>query len=89
MTYCDAIHDSGSLECVPNPHYSDSVAWELYRTRRYHDADRIIQQVVVSSFNPVFEYHAGLIAYALGRKDEAAQRVKQALVSNRGKAFPS
>ncbi len=63
-----------------NPYLLDQVAWELYRDRRYREADEVIRQVLESGLvDAAFLFHAGLIAYAVGRKDEASVRVKQAL----------
>ena len=89
MTCAKAIHDSGPVEYTPNPYHADAAAWQFYKAGQYLDADRAIREALCSGLSePLFQYHAGLIAYALGRKEEAARRVKHALVLNGGKPLP-
>jgi len=89
MTCAKAIHDSEQVPFAPNPYHADAAAWELYKAREYAEADRTIREALASGLSePVFQYHAGLIAYALGRKEEAARRVKHALVMNGGRPLP-
>ncbi|MDX2154694.1 MAG: hypothetical protein SFV54_28380 [Bryobacteraceae bacterium] len=63
-----------------NAYCLDQVAWELYCQRRYREADEIMRSALECGLvEAKFLFHAGLIAYAVGRKDEALLRVKQAL----------
>jgi hypothetical protein len=66
-----------------NPYRLDALAWDIYKAGRYHEAERAIRAVLSCGISdPLFEYHAGLIAYAVGKKEEAAARVKHSLVLN-------
>ena len=61
----------------------DALAWALYKTRNYAAAaDAMKTAMQFSTPEPAFYYHAGLIAGALGNKEEARSLLKKALELN-------
>ncbi len=89
MSFAEALQPSWTADCPPsNPYCWDALAWELYKAGKYTEAERSIHEALRSGLSePIFHYHAGLIAYALGKKREAVASVKHALVLNGGKSF--
>jgi hypothetical protein len=68
-----------------DPQSLHEAAWNLYKQGRFAEADKYIRLAAASGLSdPEFLYHAGLIAYAVGRKDEALELVKGALALARG-----
>jgi tetratricopeptide (TPR) repeat protein len=58
----------------------DAVAWALLANGRAADAQVAIGQAMAfGTIDPLFEYHAGLIAQALGQHDRAVDLLQQAL----------
>jgi tetratricopeptide (TPR) repeat protein len=61
----------------------DALAWALYKNKQYDAADEAMKKAMrFRTPEPAFYYHAGLIANALGRKDEARDMLKKALALN-------
>jgi tetratricopeptide (TPR) repeat protein len=61
----------------------DALAWALYKNRKFKEADDAMAKALrFSTPEPNFYYHAGLIANALGKKDEAREMLKKALAMN-------
>jgi tetratricopeptide (TPR) repeat protein len=61
----------------------DALAWALYKNKQYTEADDAMKKAMrFHTPEPAFYYHAGLIANALGRKDEAREMLKKALGLN-------
>lgn len=61
----------------------DALAWALYKNKEYVSADQAMKKAMqFRTPEPAFYYHAGLIASALGRKDEARELLKKALELN-------
>src|SRR5579862_2725242 len=61
----------------------DALAWALYKNKNYAEAEQAMQKAMkFQTPEPAFYYHAGLIAGALGKKDEARALLKKALSLN-------
>jgi tetratricopeptide (TPR) repeat protein len=61
----------------------DALAWALYKNKRFGEAEEAMNKAIrFHTPEPNFYYHAGLIANALGKKDDARQLLKQALALN-------
>jgi tetratricopeptide (TPR) repeat protein len=68
------------LEMRADIYTYDALAWALYKNRQFAEADAAMKQAMkLKTPEPAFYYHAGLIAGALGRKDEARDMLKKAL----------
>jgi tetratricopeptide (TPR) repeat protein len=63
----------------------DAYAWALYAAGRFADADRAMASArALHTVDPLLDYHAGMIAAALGRTDEARHLLAAALGRNPG-----
>lgn len=61
----------------------DALAWALCKNGRYEEAERAAGKALqFGTPEPMFYYHAGMIANALGKKDEAAKHLQRALALN-------
>jgi tetratricopeptide (TPR) repeat protein len=61
----------------------DALAWALYKNGQFEAAkDAIAKALRLSTPEPAFYYHAGLIAGALGRREEARDLLRKALEIN-------
>ena len=61
----------------------DALGWALYRNGRYVDAEQAaVKALRFGTPEPAFHYHAGMIASALGKKDEAERHLERALALN-------
>lgn len=61
----------------------DAYAWALYATGRHAEAEAAISRArAAGTEDAVLDYHAGMIAAALGRTDEAADLLRSALDRN-------
>jgi tetratricopeptide (TPR) repeat protein len=61
----------------------DALAWVLYKLGRYDEASQMIHQALAfQTPEPLFFYHAGMIAHALGRSAEARENLQRALALN-------
>lgn len=61
----------------------DALAWTLYKNKRYDEASAAMQKAMkLKTPEPMFYYHAGLIANATGHKTEAREYLKKALEMN-------
>lgn len=61
----------------------DALAWALFKNRQYPEAGEAMKKALAfHTPEPMFYYHAGLIANALGRKDEAREMLQRALSLN-------
>jgi tetratricopeptide (TPR) repeat protein len=56
----------------PSITVADILAWTLYKTGDYASADQMMQTALrLGTQSPLMDYHAGMIAYQLGRYDDA------------------
>jgi tetratricopeptide (TPR) repeat protein len=61
----------------------DALAWALYKNKKFAEAEKAIAEAMkLSTPEPAFYYHAGMIASGLGKKQEAAEYLKKALALN-------
>jgi len=61
----------------------DAYAWALHRAGRDGDAISAMNQALaLGTRNPLFEFHAGMIEFALGNTDAARQHLAAALAIN-------
>jgi tetratricopeptide (TPR) repeat protein len=62
----------------------DALAWVLFKNGRHAEAEQAAGKALrFGTPEPTFYFHAGLIASALGKKDEAANNLERALKLNR------
>jgi tetratricopeptide (TPR) repeat protein len=67
------------LKVRPDVYTQDAVAWVRYKQKRYVEAEAAAEKALaLHTPEPAFYYHAGLIAAALGKSDEAVTRLKRA-----------
>jgi tetratricopeptide (TPR) repeat protein len=63
----------------------DALAWALYKNGLYAEARAAAQHVAaVGTPDPLFYYHAGMIALAAGERGEARENLRRALELNPG-----
>lgn len=61
----------------------DALAWALYKNKKFDEAEKAMTEAMkLSTPEPAFYYHAGMIANALGKKKEANEYLKKALALN-------
>ncbi len=61
----------------------DALAWALFKEKQYADAQGAIDRATkLGTPEPTFYYHAGMIAAALGRKQDAINLLRRALELN-------
>jgi len=93
MALFEADHDiniGGALEQArrqilkqPNIKASDVLAWTLYKAGRYDQAESAIEQALrLGTRDPLLFFHAGMIYYKTGHKDEARDYLGRALKLN-------
>ena len=71
------------LESRRDVYTYDALAWALYKNKRYPDAEQAMSKAMkMGTQEPLFFYHAGMIAYACGKKQDAAKLLKRALELN-------
>jgi tetratricopeptide (TPR) repeat protein len=89
----NADHDKDVLETVslarqayanrPSIHAADALAWALYKSGNYEDAQIYIDEALkLSTKDPLKLFHAGMIARKLGEKGQAIQYLEEALAIN-------
>jgi tetratricopeptide (TPR) repeat protein len=61
----------------------DALAWALFKNHKLAEAEKAMGEAMkLSTPEPAFYYHAGLIANGLGKKKEANEYLKKALALN-------
>jgi tetratricopeptide (TPR) repeat protein len=67
------------LKVRPDVYTEDAVAWVRYKQKRFAEAEAAAEKALaLETPEPAFYYHAGLIAAALGKSDDAARRLARA-----------
>jgi len=67
----------------------DALSWALFRDGRQKDAEEAsVKAMALNSAEPMFLYHAGVIAMAGGRTAEGGEMLRRALALNPHFAFP-
>ena len=71
------------LKVRPDVYTQDAVAWVRYKQKRFAEAEAAAEKALaLGTPEPAFYYHAGLIAAAVGKSEEAVVRLKRALDLN-------
>lgn len=61
----------------------DALAWALYQNKKFAEAEKASAEAMkLGTPEPMFYYHAGMIARGLGKKKEAEDYLKKALALN-------
>ena len=72
-----------AYEASPTIFAADTLAWMLYENGEYEEAWDYIQEALRFGIQEApFYYHAGMIAYALGNKEESENHLRTALSIN-------
>jgi tetratricopeptide (TPR) repeat protein len=79
----------GELETRKDVYTYDALSWVLFRSGHQKDAEDASRTALAQhSPEPMFLYHAGIIAIVRGRADEGKELLRQALALNPGFAYP-
>jgi tetratricopeptide (TPR) repeat protein len=79
----------GELETRQDVYTYDALSWVLYRTGRQKEAeDASTKAMAENTPEPMFFYHAGVIAMAGGRAEEGQAMLRKALALNPNFSFP-
>jgi tetratricopeptide (TPR) repeat protein len=76
-------HAEAALEQRRDIYSYDTLAWAYYKNRRLTEArDAMAQALRLGTQDALLLFHAGMIAYGLGEKEEAKSYLRRALVTN-------
>jgi len=79
----------GELETRKDVYTYDALSWVLYRSGRQKEAEEASAKAMAANTpEPMFYYHAGVIATAGGRVEEGKGMLQKALALNPNFAFP-
>jgi tetratricopeptide (TPR) repeat protein len=79
----------GELQTRQDVYTYDALSWVLFRAGRQKEAEEASAQAIARNTpEPMFLYHAGLIAMAGGRTEEGEERLRRALALNPNFAYP-
>jgi tetratricopeptide (TPR) repeat protein len=79
----------GELETHKDVYTYDALSWVLFRSGRQNDAQEASAKVLAfHTPEPMFLYHAGVIAMAGGRTDAGKEMLRGALALNPAFSFP-
>ena len=68
-----------SYDARPSIHAADAMAWTLYKTGDYQEAQRYTSEALeLGTRDPLKLFHAGMIAQALGQDERAKEYLQQA-----------
>lgn len=71
------------VQVRPDVYTHDALAWVLFKLKRYAEAEKASQFALsLGTTEPVFYYHAGMIAAVQGKKQEARASLEKALAIN-------
>jgi tetratricopeptide (TPR) repeat protein len=77
----DLIHEE--LKVRQDVYTYDALAWVFYKNKQYSEAQHAIDRALkLDTPEPSFYYHAGMIALARGRKQDAVKLLQRALELN-------
>jgi tetratricopeptide (TPR) repeat protein len=72
-----------AYEARPSIHAADVLAWNLYKTGNYQEAQRYASEALrLGTRDPLKLFHAGMIARALGEDEQARQYLQRAVDLN-------
>ena len=61
----------------------DALGWALYKNKKYDDAEKAAAKAMsLNTPEPAFYYHAGMIAAALGKREDAQRLLNRAMALN-------
>ena len=61
----------------------DALGWALYKNKKYEDAEKAaVKAMMLDTPEPAFYYHAGMIAAALGKREDANKLLNRAMALN-------
>jgi tetratricopeptide (TPR) repeat protein len=67
----------------PSIHAADALAWTLYKTGKYKEAQKYSSEALkLGTRDPLKHFHAGMIAKALGQREQAREYLQQAVDLN-------
>jgi tetratricopeptide (TPR) repeat protein len=67
----------------PSIHAADALAWTLYKTGKYKEAQKYSSEALkLGTRDPLKHFHAGMIAKALGQREQARKYLQQAVDLN-------
>jgi tetratricopeptide (TPR) repeat protein len=67
----------------PSIHAADALAWALYKTGNYQEAQRYsVEALQLGTKDSLKLFHTGMIALELGSKDQAREYIEEALAIN-------
>jgi tetratricopeptide (TPR) repeat protein len=71
------------IKLRPEIYTHDALSWVLFKLKKYTEAEAASQFAIqLNTAEPVFYYHAGMIAAQLGKKDDARKYLQRALALN-------
>jgi tetratricopeptide (TPR) repeat protein len=71
------------IKVRPDIYTHDALSWVLFKLRKYDEAERASQFALqLNTTEPVFYFHAGMIAAQLGKKEDARKHLQKALALN-------
>jgi tetratricopeptide (TPR) repeat protein len=72
-----------AYDARPSIHAADTLSWTLYKVGNYQEAQRYASEVLqLNTRDPLKLFHAGMIAKALGEKEQAREYLQQAIDLN-------
>jgi tetratricopeptide (TPR) repeat protein len=72
-----------AYEARPNIHAADVLAWTLYKSGDYEEAQRYASEALeLGTRDPLKLFHAGMIARELGQDEQAEEYLQQAVDLN-------
>jgi tetratricopeptide (TPR) repeat protein len=79
----------GELATRKDVYTYDALSWVLFRAGRQKDAEEASAKAIARNTpEPMFLYHAGVIAMAGGQEDEGKEMLRRALALNPHFAYP-
>jgi tetratricopeptide (TPR) repeat protein len=71
------------IKVRPEIYTHDALSWVLFKLKKYSEAETASQFALqLNTSEPMFFYHAGIIAAQLGKKDDARKYLQKALALN-------
>jgi tetratricopeptide (TPR) repeat protein len=71
------------IKVRPEIYTHDALSWVLFKLKKYSEAEAASQFAIqLNTAEPVFYFHAGMIAAKLGKKDDARKYLRRALELN-------
>jgi tetratricopeptide (TPR) repeat protein len=72
-----------AYDARPSIHAADALAWTLYKTGNYKEAQKHSSEALkLGTRDPLKLFHAGMIAKALGQREQAREYLQQAVELN-------